>query len=82
MIKEVKSRYFVAKRDKISKRIDRFLAQFEEGRASTITFIEFIHEQFLNFGCKNKQKGQLKELEEQTKKACECTYMRDIYWVL
>ena len=28
---------------------------------------------------KTKQKGQLKELEEQTKKACE---VRDIYWVL
>lgn len=58
--KKLKRAYFVAKRDKISKRIDRFLAQFEEGRASTITFIEFIHEQFLNFGCKNKAKGSIK----------------------
>jgi hypothetical protein len=47
----------VAKRDKIAKRIDGFLAQPEVGRAAAITFVDFIHVQLLNFGCKNKQKG-------------------------
>ena len=42
--------YFVAKRHKIAKRINRFLAQTKISRASTVSLIDLIDTQLLNFG--------------------------------
>lgn len=44
--------YFVGERDKIAQGINVFLAQFEKGRASAVTFVDLVDMQLLNFsGC-------------------------------
>ena len=40
---------FVAERDEIAEGIDGFLAQSEVSGASTISLVDLIHTQFLNF---------------------------------
>jgi len=55
--------YFVAKRHKIAKRINSFLAQTKISRASTVSLIDLIDTQLLNFGW-NKQKHE-------TQKGCD-----------
>lgn len=52
--------YFVSERNEIAKGIDGFLAQPEVGRASTVTLIDLVHVQFVNFGCNEKQREKLK----------------------
>jgi hypothetical protein len=52
--------YFVTQRDEIAKGIDGFLAQPEVSRASTVTLVDLVHVQFLNFGCNEKQREKSK----------------------
>lgn len=40
---------FVAERDEIAEGIYRLLAQFEDSRASSISLVDLVHMQFLNF---------------------------------
>jgi hypothetical protein len=58
LLKRKRRTYFVSKWDEIAKGVDRFLTQSEVNWASTIPLIDLIHIQFLNFGCKIKQKNQ------------------------
>jgi len=49
--------HFVAERHKITKSIDRPVAQTKISRASTVSLIDLINIQFLNFGCNKSTKS-------------------------